>query len=382
MRWRDVAGARPVEVAAGTVLRVLICGVTASALLAGTVLAQVAPLGHPTIEQRVQALGMSPDQGFEFVVFGDQKNLWKNDFPVLLEQVRREMSSGNLLFMLDTGDIVDNGSRSAQFETLRGFLDGVPDLPYLVGVGNHELQPKSRNAARARAHQNTADFLGDAYAVDRMYFSRQIGPVRLIFLNTNDLPGVYPALYRRDSETEARATAQLRWLEEELQREVHPTVVLSHHALVQSPGKHRGHANALWNHAYTEHGGRTLPELLIDGGVDVVLSGHVHSYEVFELERAGRRMWSINASGRPTGLWRPGTRMPNDWQGREHERLLDEGFETRLEQWDITQLAFMTDDTKRDQFALFAVDADGNLRIDLRDLNGATLYELEIAAAR
>jgi len=342
-----------------------------------TLPAQVRPLGHPTVEQRIAEVGLSPDDGFRFVVFGDQKNLWKDDFPRLLDQVRAEADSDGLLFMLDTGDIVDDGDEDHQFERLRALLATVADVPYLVGVGNHELLPENGAEERSRAHQNTAAFLGEDYATDRMFFTKQVGPVRLLFLNTNDLPGVYPDLHDKDPAAAARAAEQLQWLERELRTEVHPTIALSHHAFVQSAGKHRGHANALWNHVYDDHGGRTLPEILVDGGVDLVLSGHVHSFEAFELERNGRQMWSVNASGRPTG-WFSGSRMPNNWQGRELERLDDAGFKTRLDEWGVTQLAFMTDDTKRDQFALVSVDASGQLQIEIRDVDGTVLYSLNV----
>ena len=340
--------------------------------------AQVEPLGHPTMEERVATLEMDPNDGFQFVVFGDQKNLWKDEFPSLLDQVRMEMSGSGLLFMLDTGDIVDDGSRADQFDELRRHLTRVAELPYLVGIGNHELQPDRGTETHRRALRNTVAFLGGDYTDNRMFFAKQVGRVRLLFLNTNYLPGVYPELYASDPSIEERAAAQLRWLEEELREEVHPTIAISHHAFVQSPSKHRDHANALWNQTYEAHGGRTLPELLIDGGVDLVLSGHVHSYEAFKLERNGRQMWSVNASGKPTGFWFPGKRMPSNWQHRELERLNETGFTTRLDQWSVTQLSFMTDRTKRDQFALVTIDAEGSMQIEIRSVDGTVLSVLRI----
>ena len=244
------------------------------------------------------------------------------------------------------------------------------ELPYLVGVGNHELQPDRGTETHSRALRNTVAFLGGDYTDNRMFFAKQVGRVRLLFLNTNDLPGVYPRLFASDPGAEEWAAAQLRWLEEELRTEVHPTIAISHHAFVQSPSKHRDHANVLWNHTYDEHGKRTLPELLIDGGVDLVLTGHVHSYEAFKLERNGRTMWSVNASGKPTGFWFPGKRMPRNWQGRELKRLNEAGFTTRLDQWAVTQLSFMTDRTKRDQFALVTVDGDGSMEVEIRSVDG------------
>ena len=378
MRFQRRSQVRSVGAADCVIFLRLLFTVATLALVHVPLRAQVEPLGHPTVEQRIATLGTSPNEGFRFVVFGDQKNLWKDEFPRLLDQVRAEMSGGDLLFMLDTGDIVEDGSNNDQFDTLRGHLAPVADLPYLVGVGNHELQPEQGTEKRTRAHRNTAAFLGDHYSQHRMFFAKRIGRVRLLFLNTNDLPGVYPELYKNDPDAEERAAEQLQWLEKELREEVHPTIVLSHHAFVQSPSKHRDHANALWNHTYDDYGGRTLPEMLIDGGVDLVLTGHVHSYEVFKLERNGRQMWSVNASGKPTGWWRPGTRMPRNWQGKELDRLDDKGFKTRLDQWEFSQLSFMTDDTKRDQFAAVTVGTAGSLQIEIRSVDGTVLHRLQI----
>ena len=340
--------------------------------------AQVEPLGHPSVEDRIEALGTDPSQGFRFVAFGDQKNLWNNEFPRLLDLVRAEASKGDLLFMLDSGDFVDDGTKTDQFDTLRRHLAPVADVPYLVGVGNHELQPEKGPEGRRRAHRHTVEFLGGEYAEGRMFYAKRVGPVRLLFLNTNDLPGVYPKMYKSDPGVGARAAAQLKWLDEELREDVHPTIAISHHAFVQSPSKHRGHARALWNYTYRDYGDRTLPEILIDGGVDLILTGHVHSYEVFKLERGGRQMWSVNASGKPTGIWRSGQRMPSNWQGRELEQLKEKGFDTRLEQWTIRQLDFMTNETKQNQLAVMTVDAVGSLQIEIRSVDGTTLHALQI----
>lgn len=367
-------------------LRRHVPGLFAVALVVGVwsaaVSAQVEPLGHPTVEQRIEALGISPDDGFRFVVFGDQKSLWREDYPRLLAQVRAETDASGppLLFMLDTGDIVDDGSKAEQFAELAGHLAVVNNLPYLVGVGNHELKPEKAGATSARARRNTVSFLGPPYASERMFHAMRVGPVRFLFLDTNDLPGVYPDLYEKDPEAARRARAQIDWLSQELDEEVHPTVALSHHAFVQSPSKHRGHARALWNHEHDVLDGRTLAEALIEGGVDLVLTGHVHSYEMFEMARDERTMWSLNVSGKPTGSWfrRPWTRMPSDWRGRETDELREKGFRTRLDQWNVTQLAFMTGETTQNQFALITVDPAGGLHIEVRTVDGTVLATVRI----
>ena len=44
-----------------------------------------------------------------------------------------------LVAIIDTGDIVDNGKHADQFAMLHDILEPVRAWPYLVAVGNHEL---------------------------------------------------------------------------------------------------------------------------------------------------------------------------------------------------------------------------------------------------
>lgn len=349
------------------------------ALTSATAWTQPAPLDHPTVERRLEELQVSASDGYRFVVFGDQKNLWQKDFPRLLDQIRAASVEGDLplLLMIDTGDIVDDGSRARQFGMLAGLLDRVKHLPYLAGIGNHETQPTERFATSRAARENTAAFLGPSYTPDRLYFSKQVGPVRLLFLDTSALPDLYPELSRNDPGSAGRASAQLTWLAQELRTEVHPTVVVSHHPFIQSAVKHHDHARELWNHEYRELSGRTLPEALIEGGVDLVLSGHVHSYEIFRLQRDDRQMWTLNVSGRPAG-WFEGARMPEDWSQDPRERLEGRGFRTRLDQWTVTQETYMSDANKVNQFALVTAGSDGRLTIELRSVEGSTLHRTQV----
>ena len=347
-------------------------------LTATSALSQPARLGHPTIDQRIETLQASVGDGYRFAVFGDQKNLWKREFPRLLDRIGAAPAAEEpVLFLIDTGDIVDNGSRPDEFNRLAGLLDRVKHLPYLVGVGNHELKPKEPFETSERARSNAATFLGPDYAADRLYYSKQVGPVRFLFLNTSDLPGVYPELRQHDPEAADRGSAQLSWLAQELQTEVGPTIVVSHHPIMQSATKHHHQARVLWNREHHELGGRTLPEALIESGVDLVLSGHVHSYEVFRLERNNRQMWTLNVSGRPTG-WLQGRRMPKDWRADSLTPLKNRGFRTRLDQWAITQEGYMSDADKVDQFALVTVTSDGRLSIELQTADGAIIHRMAI----
>jgi len=326
-------------------------------------------------------------EGYRFVVFGDQKNLWKKkEFPALLARIKAMESDGGppLLFIIDTGDIVNNGAKEEEFGKLKTLLDTVSALPYLVGVGNHEVQADKDSFAVAR--RNTAIFLGPNYAHDKLYFSKTIGPARFLFLNTNDLPGVYSA--KKDLAAPDRAKAQFKWLAKELKEEVHPTIVVSHHPFIQSAGRHQNQAKKLWKRKHPELGDKTLPEALSDAGVELALTGHVHSYEIFKLKRNARQMWSLNASGLPKegvkeSLWGifVGSRMPKNWQSSEGVKEMKKKFngkDKKLE-WTVTQLAYMKKNEKElNQYAVITVDKRGQLAIDLQAVNGKILYTMQI----
>jgi hypothetical protein len=145
-----------------------------------------------------------------------------------------------------------------------------------------------------------------------------------------------------------------------------------HHPLVQSSRKHREQALALWS---LEHRGRRLPDLLLDGGVDLILCGHTHTYERFRLTRAdGCSLELVNLSGRPRDdfLWVGGAaRRARDITGRESTWLAAKGWR-QLEGWRIEQRAAMLD-AESDQFAIIAVAPDGHLTLEMNFLDASQL---------
>ena len=344
---------------------------------ASPALAQTPPrLGHPTVEDRIRKLCVNPANGYRFVVFGDQRGLWKKDFPAIVSRIRALADNRDqppLLFMVDTGDIVENGKKPKQFCELKQILKPVADLPYLVAVGNHELKPKESGS---NGRKNTAIFLDGIdpkFSADRMYYAKTVGPVCFLFLNSNDFPWVY----KPQDGVITRSCAQMKWLEEQLKIKASTTVVLMHHPFIQSCKKHRNQSTKIWNYEYqyADRPSRTFSEILIDGSVDLVLTGHVHSYETFLLKRNDKRMWSLNASGKPTGsFWKcPCRRMPQNWEGRETKMLNKSGFKTRLDQWQIKQTDYMKRTERENQFAVITVDSKGNLDIEVHFLQSPEL---------
>jgi hypothetical protein len=321
----------------------------------------VAPLGHPRIEERLGEGHADPGAGFRFAAYGDQRALADGEWQTLVAAIAALEPAPH--FVIDTGDIVDNGEHSDQFAMLAEILAPIAHLPYLVAVGNHELHNNEGGAGRA----NTAACLGaldPEFGVERMYYRKDLGPVSFIFLDTNDW------VYGDDGEAQdafgERGLAQLRWLQDALAsvRDRPATVVVMHHPFLQSSRKHREASQAIWSIQWEGVG---LAERFLEAGVDLVLAGHTHTYERFRLELDdGRAMTLINLSGRPRSsfLWfGDGRRRARDIAGRELEWLADKGW-ADLAGWRITQEAAMVED-ESNQFGLFTVDAAGGLALEM-----------------
>jgi hypothetical protein len=264
-----------------------------------------------------------------------------------------------LLFVIDTGDIVGDGRHRDQFAMHREVtapLSGI--LPYWVTVGNHELDNNRTPAAREAVGAYLAE-TDPSFRPGRLYYDKTVGRLRILFLDTNDM--VYPAPdAEHESQRLRRLEAQMTWLTARLAGDEGDsvTVVCMHHPFLQSSVKHLEQARELWSFSW---GGRTLPDILLDGGTDLVLSGHTHTYERFRLERSdGKVLHLVNVSGRPRNgfLWfGAAERRARDLTGREKPWLRGRGWPA-LTGWTILQEDAMVAD-EADQFALFTVSPAG-----------------------
>lgn len=368
----------------------------------------VAALVRPPVESVVAG----GDRDLHFAVFGDQRALADGEWQELIAAIDRFRSSKPLDFLIDTGDIVNDGAWADQFVFLGNLLEPVADLPYLVAVGNHEVRNNRDPIARA----NTAAFLAGAhpgFGPERFYFRKDLGPCRFFFLDSNDfvygddgggvgdpddragekgdvhgpadggVGDVVPG-GRLSGSTgpvpESRAAAQLDWLASEFAEPELPgtsTIVVVHHPIIQTSEKHREQAVALWNYGSDEG---KLRDLFVAGGVDVILTGHTHTYERFVLSHGGARMHVINVSGRPrtSFLWiGDGARRPEDVRGEEAAWFPAHGFD--LAGWTVAQEAVMDGD-ERNQFAVFEIAEGAKPRmsvyvLDDDDPSGYSLLE-------
>jgi len=333
----------------------------------------VDPLAHATPDEREAAGGVSATAGFRFAALGDQRALADGEWQDLVGRLADRASwDPGLLLVIDTGDIVNSGRHANQFGQFSEVLAPLRQVPYWITPGNHELA----NNQSAPARRDFALLLGGVdpeISPERLFYEKNLGGVRFLFLDTNDL--VYGDLGLGGGNEPApgsRAEAQMEWLTGRLApgatEGTTRTVVCLHHPFLQSSSKHLDQARRLWSYRY---GGRTLPDILLDGGVDLVLAGHTHTYERFRLRRDdGKELVLINVSGRPRDsfLWfGAGSRRARDLYGREIAWFHARGF-TGLEGWSVAQEDVMVED-EANQFAILEVTPDGSVTLEMNYLD-------------
>ena len=326
---------------------------------------------HP-VSPRPQSPIRNDDAGFRFVAFGDQRALadgeWQDMMPIIGRLCAQDPK---IAFVADTGDIVQDGSHSDQFAMLAEILRPIDRWPYLVAVGNHETHfNREESSGVALARRNTHTFLAETspnLSADQLYHAHDIGKARLLFLDTNDL--VYGDTGDLDRPItpppDSRGAAQLTWLESQLRLPPQTVVVFMHHPLIHTSRKHSGQAQALWSIRWK---GRILADIFADAGVDLIVTGHTHTFERLRLRRRsdGHAMAVVNLSGRPrtSFLWfgrdarkaRAIKRMNSEW-------FSEEGWED-MAGWDISQPDLMPKPSLN-QFALVSVEPDGTLSLEV-----------------
>jgi len=322
----------------------------------------VGELGHPPLEPR------GPQEGYRFVAYGDQRALADGEWQEMVARIEElDRDEGPIAFVLDTGDVVADGRHTDQFAFLARLLAPIDHLPYLLGVGNHEVRNNKAPAAR----EHTAAFFARVdpdFARDRMWYRKDLGAATFLFLDSNDL--VYGAHGDRERcpdefDEGSREGLQLRWLEQQLAElgddPGRATIVAMHHPFVQSSEKHLAASRSVWN---VTHDGRRLADVFADGGVDVILVGHTHTYERFRLARDdGREMVLVNVSGRPRDgfLWFGSSkRRARDLRGREDAWLEEQGW-NGVDRWEVTQEDWMAEREEANQFGVFDVEPDGGV---------------------
>lgn len=203
----------------------------------------------------------APTQPVRLAVYGDVRQ-GHDTHARLLEAMEREAPDA----IVATGDMVMRGADEADWQRFFAVVAPVvAHIPMYPALGNHDLGRTGPNLRTAfelfdlPLPEGAAEGQGPAQRAS--WYTWQLAGVQIVFLDSN----------RYDD------AAQLQWLEATLQhartQRVRAIIAVTH-AGPYSRGIHRGAAIAR---------NRYVP-LLVQYGVDVLLSGHDHQYQRGEVE--------------------------------------------------------------------------------------------------
>lgn len=219
--------------------------------------------------------------------------------PVLRALEREVARDPRVSFIVQTGDVVENGKRGALYETfVKKHTKLRTTAPYLTSPGNHEAtyDPVAR--------QNYAAVMGPPAEDQRFWFAVDFPEslARFVFLDTNvmtDAQHHYP-----DSLENQLAEEQIAWVDSALAVPARYRFVVMHHPLVTS-----GHYFNTWvdddNREIEASRRRRLLQIFRKRKVTAVLAGHEHLYlRTYIRGLDGKGFWHISTGGAGAPLYR------------------------------------------------------------------------------
>ncbi len=228
---------------------------------------------------------------------------------LIQKDVIGELFQNGVSFMINPGDIVDNGRNLSQYKWLYDADQSIfASAPSVVAAGNHDDKFFSLDKA-----SNTAYYGGvseDAYVdeynymwthynydtdnVDNtgFYYSFDYGKVHFVVLNTNDIETVESKDENGNKvKTTQLAKDQYEWLLEDLQGSTADYKVVVMHKSLYSEGSHSYDKDVMGMRAQ-------LTPIFAENGVNLVLAGHDHVYnETFYLDKDGNKV-NTDANGK------------------------------------------------------------------------------------
>ena len=173
-------------------------------------------------------------------------------------------------FFADLGDLTDNGEADWQWE---GFLSALApyaaEHPFVPVMGNHECYGLDWKDCLPRRYLSTFTFPGNGVSTFHGYFySFTYGPVEFIVLNTQmlELDGFFGKGHLLHT--------QLNWLKSREAKPLPWRVALMHKDILAYDEYQPGQDSA----GGFSDVGRTFLPALEEAGIDLVLTGHMHTY--------------------------------------------------------------------------------------------------------
>lgn len=81
---------------------------------------------------------------------------WPEVFRAQMQWVAAQRTTRNIKYVLHVGDVIDNSDQLAQWNNSKSAM-GLPtdDVPYIIGPGNHDLDPGTASTTRTATRYNT-----------------------------------------------------------------------------------------------------------------------------------------------------------------------------------------------------------------------------------
>ena len=189
-------------------------------------------------------------------------------------------------FFINVGDLVDNGEDWTQW---RAWFDGAPfisEIPFVPIMGNHETYSRQWTIREPIAYLNFERF-------ERCYYSFDYGDAHFVVLNTEPIDGLIEE--------------QQSWLVHDVQSADRKwKIILMHRDVLQY--RINGRPERL--EGFSSAGAAFMP-LFDELGIDLVLTGHLHTYRnrgrIFNFDRSPRGAFyiltGISGDVRYPGLW-------------------------------------------------------------------------------
>ena len=197
-------------------------------------------------------------------------------------------------FFINVGDLVDNGEDWTQW---RAWFDGAPfisAIPFVPVMGNHETYSRQWTVREPIAYLKLFDVPANGSAsFERYYYSFDYGDVHFVVLNTEPIDGLIEE--------------QQIWIERDVRSsERRWKIVLMHRDVLQY--RINGRPERL--EGFSPEGAAFMP-LFDELGIDLVLTGHLHTYRnrgrIFNFDRSPRGalyiLTGIAGDVRYPGLW-------------------------------------------------------------------------------
>jgi hypothetical protein len=219
---------------------------------------------------------------------------------VVLRALEREIARDpGVSFVIQTGDVVENGLRGRLWERFVQKHERLRrSVPYLAAPGNHEKTALPLGAANWNA------VMGPPAQPGKYWFAVDLPEsiARFVFIDTNVLADPYDAF--PDSLEDTLSTEQLDWIDSTLAVPARYRFVIQHFPIVTS-----GHYLSNWEYDDSKpeelRRRARLIEIFRRRNVTGLIAGHEHLYQrTYVRGRDGKGFWQVATGGAGAPLYR------------------------------------------------------------------------------